>query len=162
VFLRNKINAKTKTNEHVLTVATRSCKVVKIWYPTSALFFLGFRLPFSRSCGPFIRFNAPAKQPEPGFKVAESFRPGYPRRQMALRGLASHGLIRRPALPSKDSSEWKKQGKKERGKYKINKYHYTLPPKYWLYLLRRWRPLLCSTCSLISRVTDPLGNGQGE
>jgi hypothetical protein len=32
-------------------------------------------------------------QPEPGFEVVDSFRPGYPRHQMALRGLASRGLI---------------------------------------------------------------------
>jgi hypothetical protein len=141
----------------------RSYKVIKIWYPTSALFFLGFRLRFPRSCGPFINFNALAKQPEPGFEVVESFRPGYPRRQMALRGPASRGLIRRPAfdLPEIHQSGRSKE-RKERGKYKINKYYFTLPPTYWLYLLRRWRPLLCSTCSLISCVTDPLGNGAGR
>ena len=66
--------------------------------------------------------------------------------------------------PSRDSSEWKKQGKKGAREIFsiINTNHFTLPSKYWLYLLRRWWPLLCSTCSLISRVTDPLGNGAGR
>jgi hypothetical protein len=98
----------------------RSCNVIKIWYPTSALFFLGFRLPFPRSCGPFIKFNAPAKQPEPGFEVAESFR--YPRRQMALRGLASRGLIRRPAfgLSSIHQSGTSKERKSEGNTKSIN------------------------------------------
>jgi hypothetical protein len=103
VFLKIKI----KTRERVLTVAT---KVMQ------GSFFLGFRLLFPRSCGPFIKFNAPAKQPEPGFEVVESFRPGYPRRQMAFRGLASHGLIRRPAfsLPKTHQSRRSKERKERR------------------------------------------------